>query len=726
MGEGESLLGPGVEGRLGGRGEDSGRVATLAAAGGEVVEGVECTGGGHLLLWTSTGAIHLVDLSGGRWRRVGRLGRVAFLSLQGCGAGRALVCLAGARSRLLLVDTEGAVCWRLVEEGVLRGAALGEGVVAVWGESGAAVWRVGGATSLLARLAVAAPLVGAAVVEVEGEQAVVLVTRDGRVAAWSVAGAPVLRGAVEVGGRVSALHSSPTTLFLATSKGVVGLHLATLTPTLIIPLALPTVSNLVVHPTSHLALLHTATSVLLLSPSSAPLHLATPGEGCSSTDLSMVARLHRGKVSVYRVAESFTPLPPKPDPPSLPRAPNLPEGQGASKPTPKASQPKPHSAKPALKTSQPEASSKQPAATKSSAERSAEVLERVDVEELLGLVRGTGLGLPPAARPALWAHLLGLPRDGARYHRLAASLPSPTTMEVLLAVWPHLRPLPHLPLLLRPLLATYPDHPTTRFEAAAAAVHLYLPQPPEPVLEAASTILALEQPALGAHLATIGATSRQLYWPLLATGWATLLEGAAWAALWDHLLLAGPALLAPLLAATAASLPALASCSSPWAVGRLLASWPALALPALLTTAHAYLGRHRALAEQAVPHKEGLFQGGGYPTLGGRRRELRDGVKGRGENGGRSRGELGEVDGRRREVLGEVDTNCEARVARALAISPPPVPRVASRLQERGEHLDPSDPLAPLAPLAPSYLLPGQADMDQELEALLTKARLGR
>merc|ERR1719509_44481 len=142
-------------------------------------------------------------------------------------------------------------------------------------------------------------------------------------------------------------------------------------------------------------------------------------------------------------------------------------------------------------------------------------------------------------------------------------------MEVLLAVWPHLRPLPHLPLLLRPLLATYPDHPTTRFEAAAAVVHLYLPCPPEPALAAAATILALEQPALAAHLATIGATGRQLYWPILATGWAALLEGGAWATLWDHLLLTGPALLAPLLAATTA----------PWAVGRLLASWPTLALP---------------------------------------------------------------------------------------------------------------------------------------------------
>ena len=239
------------------------------------------------------------------------------------------------------------------------------------------------------------------------------------------------------------------------------------------------------------------------------------------------------------------------------------------------------------------------------------------------------------------------------------------------------------------------------------------------------SILSKEDPTLSSHLISLNASNRQLFWPLLSTGWSVVLPLKDWLLLWDHVVTAGPTLLPCLLVATLACLaPTLLSCGNTWMVGNLLNSTLGINMPKLLTLAHAYLERHWRVVEAIVPnHRPGIFSEGQYFAL-----EGRHGTKG-GEEG-------------QRRVLKEVamnsskdDNNLRLAVETALSVSPPQVPRVASsKITLNTPHFKPTKMKpsrfikkvpGPMEPLAPTYLptdvLKGSSIED--IAAILGKAK---
>ena len=177
--------GPGAEGKL--WGEGLGSPLTLGVQGGERVEGAIFATVTTALVWTDTGLIYHLDLAGNTYRKLGRPGRVAFLVCGGCRGGEVLVGLKGGLGRVLVLDTrEGRVGRRVrrrLEHGEeVEGAFMGPGgLVALWGEEGASLWR---GPVLVARLHSSCPLLGVVLLEEE----VVTLARDGRVAVWGVGG----------------------------------------------------------------------------------------------------------------------------------------------------------------------------------------------------------------------------------------------------------------------------------------------------------------------------------------------------------------------------------------------------------------------------------------------------------------------------------------------------------------------------------------------------------
>jgi hypothetical protein len=695
-------------------------------AGGEAVEGIEFDCEGNAVLWSQSGIIYSIDLTANRYRKVGRPGRLALVSLTGCEAGRAVAVLAGAgRARVLLLDTagEGALLWRLLVdgEGRVEGAARGGGRLALWGEGGASLWleEARGPPRLVAHLASAAPLAGVRLLSGKGEERAVTVARDGRLAVWGLgASALQLRASAELGAEVKALHLTDTpALYLSTPTGVQEVDLSTLASRRVLAGPLPgPVSHLTVLPGPR-AILHTATAALLLGPASGQLELPGPGGGASSPCGALVARLDRGRVALYRVEEAFRPAPPAPEMLALPKlsvplekekpAPVV-VAKGARVVAKGAGIPRsPRAARPST------AGLKAREAARRRLEQDRR-LDGLDRAALLPILRASGAGFPPAGRAALWARLLHLPRDRRRHKRLLASAP-PTAASgqgLLLACYPDLCHLPYLPLFLKPVFeVVFAGHATTGFEAAACLVLDHLlqgrapaPGPPEDVLALARSLLAREEPGLARHLASIGCSDRQLFWPLLSSGWAVVLPPSDWAVVWDQQVAAGPGLTLALLPATLAALgPTLLACTTTWMVGNLLSSCLALDTSALLATAHSYLARHGPELEP----RPGLFSGGLYPALPGR------------------------------AVLGRLDTNqpdYRAVVRAALAVSPPAVPRLAANkarerelavapLPERERQAEREEPvLAALRPRLDPTFLPPTGD----LAALLAKAKLLR
>lgn len=350
------------------------------------------------------------------------------------------------------------------------------------------------------------------------------------------------------------------------------------------------------------------------------------------------------------------------------------------------------------------------------AERDYELLlDQVTPATLLPLLRTSCSGFPAKSRALIWSRLLHLPRDRKKFSLLSSSLPSPSPSveDALLACWPALSSLPFLPIFLQPVLELFSGHPTTSFEASLVLVRdfLLLGQPPSPapgqaVLQLAREMLEQEQPATAQHLAQLGCSDRQLFWPLLSSGWAAVLPSSDWATVWDHLVTAGPHLLVCLLAATLASLSStLLSCTSSWMVTNLLNSCLALHLPSLLSTAHHLLEQHGARLVSLLPLPRPVFSGGDYPTLQGRRRRVLGDLKDNNQEPGSYR---------------EEQAGYKEVVLAALRISPPPVPRLATN---RPKEQEVAAPLKP--PLAPTYLLE-EDGVEGDLTALLRKAKLLR
>jgi len=337
----------------------------------------------------------------------------------------------------------------------------------------------------------------------------------------------------------------------------------------------------------------------------------------------------------------------------------------------------------------------------------------------------------------VWTKLLQLPRNKRKHKRLLQAHPSSTTLQGMLErCWPDLLALPSLPLFIRPISVLFSGHPTTEFECAAVLLKDFLlfgfsasTGPPDEVLQLTRSILSKEQPALSSHLISFNASNRQLFWPLLSTGWSVVLPLKDWLILWDHVVTVGPTLLPCLLVATLASLaPTLLSCGNTWMVGNLLNSTLGINMSKLLTLAHSYLERHWRVVEALVSnHRPGIFAEGQYlaPEEGKQRSEGRMGTEGE------------------RKVLKEVvmnssreDSHLKLAVERALSVSPPQVPRVASSKisLDTPQHSKPTkikpsrfsmklpgpmDPLAPTFP--PTNVLNGSSIED--IAAILGKSK---
>merc|ERR1719186_541379 len=268
-----------------------------------------------------------------------------------------------------------------------------------------------------------------------------------------------------------------------------------------------------------------------------------------------------------------------------------------------------------------------------------------------------------------------------------------------------------------------------------------------------------ECPSLISHLSSFSVTSRTLFWPLLQSGWSTILPHSDWAKLWDHFITTGPALLLTALPATISCLQTtLLSCTS--MVDRLLCSQLALNMEELLTTAHTMLEKHQTRIGSVVLDKcNVVITDAPYPA------QIR-------------------IDREGREVLRDVwsDTNCSVSssisstdtrpppvhrpeadygqvVKAALSVSPPPLPRgrtnqratlrdreniifrpagESSSFQPTKENFDPLAPLQPvypptvfepqqfkLPPTKPSVVGGGEEGWE-DITALLQKAKLLR
>ena len=244
-----------------------------------------------------------------------------------------------------------------------------------------------------------------------------------------------------------------------------------------------------------------------------------------------------------------------------------------------------------------------------------------------------------------------------------------------------------------------------------------------------SRILSTEQPTLFSHLRSINASDRQLFWPLLSTGWSVVLPLKDWLIIWDHIVTVGTSFLPCLLAATLASLaPTLLSCGNTWMVGNLLNSTVGINISKLLTLAHSYLERHWRVVEIAVSkHKPSVLSEGGLLISESRQRASTEKDE---------RRALQEVPLNTRQ-----DESLRLAVERALSGSPPEVPRLAS--SKISQSFNPTDskpnrtsssilsdklpgPMEPLPPALPSTSVLDESPVRDIADLLLSKAIISR
>jgi len=400
-----------------------------------------------------------------------------------------------------------------------------------------------------------------------------------------------------------------------------------------------------------------------------------------------------------------------------------------------------------------------------------DLLSQITTPTMLPLLRSGLLSYPPLPRPTIWANLLHLPRNKRRYLKFC-KLNNSTSEEILANVFlwsPHLKLVPHVPSFISPFLSLFSGHPTTSFETCLTILSQYTwlssyPSPPS-VFSLAWSFLSSSFPALTSHLSSISITSRTLFWPLLQSGWSTVLPNPDWTKLWDHLITAGPGLLVTALPATISCLQTiLLSCSTSSMVSNLLSSQPALDMDELLTTAYCLLDKHHMLVTNALQDKGSAGAGTktGYPPPIKLEREGREVLQDLTTNSTTSDSSMSSNPSSR-VVNQEPGAEYGMMVKAALAVSPPPLPRARSnqradiraRIDQKTDNnkenmtlkptnsetsFEPSkqrfDPLAPLQPMYPPTLphpqelpsalsKPGEEGWD-DITALLQKAKLLR
>jgi len=376
------------------------------------------------------------------------------------------------------------------------------------------------------------------------------------------------------------------------------------------------------------------------------------------------------------------------------------------------------------------------------------LLSQITSPLLLPLLRSGFLSYPAIPRPTIWTLLLHLPRNKRMYLKFCkVNETSPDKITHNLILWsPHLKLIPHLNHFISPFLKIFSGHPTTSFEFCMTILGKYswlssYPSPP-PVFVMAWSLLSVECAELTNHLASISVNSRTLFWPLLQTGWSSVLPYSDWLRLWDHFITAGPELTITALPATILCLQAtLLACTTSTMVGNLISNQPALNIKELLSTAYNLMDKHQSKVRstQEETPNTGITESG-YPTPIRLEKEGWDVLKDlNNSNSKQSVDTLFEVT--------KKSNHCKKVVKQALRVSPPPIPRARSNQRDdlNKENLGAESsfqPVAvttinPIAPLEPAYpstqVLPplshGEVNAIGEMEditALLQKAKLLR
>ena len=222
----------------------NGKVASLVLADGEKVVGVNFTGAKTLLFWSESGNIYYVDLDGNSYHKVGRPGRIHMISSKGCEKGAFLAVLAGGRPRVLLIETKtGKVRWRIVEEEEVKGVVMSGDLLVTWGDTRVGLWRISGAKNkspqVFARLSATSSLARVFLVKELEKQMIVTVTKDGKFVLWKVVQTtqPMIERSLDLKVEVRAPFLAPqsSSLFFATSEGIVQLDLNHLSHNLLFP-----------------------------------------------------------------------------------------------------------------------------------------------------------------------------------------------------------------------------------------------------------------------------------------------------------------------------------------------------------------------------------------------------------------------------------------------------------------------------------------------------------
>jgi len=376
-----------------------------------------------------------------------------------------------------------------------------------------------------------------------------------------------------------------------------------------------------------------------------------------------------------------------------------------------------------------------------------ELLSQITSSTLLPLLRSGLLSYPPHPRPTIWSHLLRLPRKKRMYLKFCKS--NGTTPDQVihnLMLWsPHLNLIPHIKHFISPFLKLFSGHPTTSFEFCLTILTKFswlscYPSSP-PVILLAWSLLSSEFPELTTHLSSISVNSRTSFWPLLQTGWSSVLPYTDWVRLWDHFITAGPDLLATALPATIICLKdILLSCTSSNMVDNLLSNQPAINIDELLHTAYTLLDKFQLKVSSLLEETPvaGITDSG-YPPPIRLGREGKEVLKNMNDS-------VSDVSNSPLKDVTKNQNPCTLVVKQALHVSPPPLPRARSNLRNElnkenqgprplgGKHsFHPVrhvvDPMAPLKPPYPTVQVLDDADeggLEEDITALLQKAKLLR
>jgi len=680
--------------------DPSGELLRVELKNGDKITNVTFGPQQQILLSTQPGHIFLLDLSKNRYRRVGSLGKVTCIALDGKEGVKALVGLEGGNGKVLLLDCNtGAVRGRLAHSGEVewvgfsQGGKLGVGM----GKRGATVWSLKQNISINrlmicdegSDLGCVRLLRGAG----EFKYRIVSGSVDGKVAIWGAVTAIAPRGEKQLQVihhfqeecQCDAIEVSGESIFIGCSSGLVkqyslesGLLLSTTpVPPHIRLTGLSVVANvLVLHDVGGLVFLKLSSGTILAK-------MANCGRGEFSNCGRLMARVRDGGEMLLYKMEQFLPRVESSSKPAV--------GEKEKETKNKPSNSKKSCDKPASVLSEnavninrgPSMAENLPKEVlKVSSDEAELILDNFTREKLLPMLRSICRGFPSRHRELIWCQILAVPRNKkafASLQRLGPHPSLPLESSIILSSVLHWSPslslLPYIPPFLTPFINLFSCHPRAGFEVCLSILTNYclnwwshVPEPP-PTAKEAWQLLEKEDYILKSHLDSIGCSVRGCMWPILQTGWSTLLPGPAWSTLWDHLVVGTPSLLPPCLASTLITLrPHLMACTSSHQVSRLLGEQQTIEVSQLLQTAYA-IQEHNQISPSV---HEGLVEGR-YPNpiVLQNQKEIIAGEK---------------AAGSKIYVETKMSKHESKRIKDALRISPPPIPRIQYNLYKAKEN----------------------------------------